>query len=871
MGLFSADDLAKINAAAQKSQTASESAKQKPSGKKAKKSMGGITSELDRISEKVREYFDGSDAILITTEDDLHNYISDAIAAGYVGIDTETTGLDRVNDTIVGTSLYFPNGLEAYIPIKHISPIFETPYPNQLSYEVVGREYQRFVDAGTRMIFANADFDLGMIYKDLHVDMIPVTFYDVILAWRCIKENEKHNGLKELYSKYVLKGAGDPMKFKDFFTPELFPFCKPEIAALYAAHDAKITYELFMWQMQFLKKDNPQCKKRHLEAISDLIFGLEIPMISVCQNLHRRGVYLEKSAERMVKRNFLPKFDQSFEKLYEMIQAVLDDPNYSAKTKQPFRDARDFNPNSYIHVKWLVYDLMKLGDGKETGTNKEVLRTYNTPVTNQILLCRSYVTLRGMFVDKLSDFATADSRIHCTFKQIGADTGRMSSDSPNMQQIPSRHGYIRRMFRATPGYVMMSSDYSKQEPAIAAYLSQDENMIQAFKDGRDIYSYTASLAFNVPYEECVEFKPDGSSYPEGKERRTGAKSITLGTLYGRSIPSIAEQIYPRATSKEEEEENNKKAQKVYDSVMNAFSGLRRFMAQSIRFVKQHGFVETILGRRRHIPDMQLPEFEFLPAKGYINPDIDPLDADNKAKADEIPQRIKDALYRELVSYKYFGQVARRIKQLYEDQHIKVINNRRRISDASREVINSQVQGSAADMTKIAMLKIENDPEWQSYGGRILIPVHDEIIAEVPMEYAEQAGKRLSELMCAAADFLPFPMKCDVETTYRWYGLEFPCPYPQPESLEDLTDDGVRWIQYHLFEYGYSLPIIKDFPEEKLEGHKSKGVNGKITDEMQSFIDDYCGIYGINRDEFINHIHAKVHTGYAPGEEPSGKD
>ena len=136
MGLFSADDLAKINAAAQKSQTASESAKKKPSGKKAKKSMGGITSELDKISEKVREYFDGSDAILITTEDDLHNYISDAIAAGYVGIDTETTGLDRVNDTIVGTSLYFPNGLEAYIPINHISPIFETPYPNQLSYDM---------------------------------------------------------------------------------------------------------------------------------------------------------------------------------------------------------------------------------------------------------------------------------------------------------------------------------------------------------------------------------------------------------------------------------------------------------------------------------------------------------------------------------------------------------------------------------------------------------------------------------------------------------------------------------------------------------------------------------------------------------------
>lgn len=528
MGLFSADDLAKINAAAQKSQIASESAKQKQTGKKAKKSMGGITSELDRISEKVREYFDGSDAILITTEDDLHNYISDAIAAGYVGIDTETTGLDRVNDTIVGTSLYFPNGLEAYIPIKHISPIFETPYPNQLDYETVGREYQRFVDAGTRIIFANADFDLGMIYKDLHVDMIPVTFYDVILAWRCIKENEKHNGLKELYSKYVLKGAGDPMKFKDFFTSELFPFCKPEIAALYAAHDAKITYELFMWQMQFLKKDNPQCKKRHLEAISDLIFGLEIPMIGVCQNLHRRGIYIEQTAAEQLKKKYSPLRNQAFEKLAVMVQDILDDPNYSTKARQPFRDANDFNPKSDIHVRWLVYDLMKLGDGKETGTGKEILSTYNTPITKQILLCRSYVTLISTFVDKIPESVASDGRVHSTFKQIGADTGRMSSKDPNAQNIPSRNGDIRRMFRATPGYVMMSSDYSRQEPAVAAYLSQDESMIQSFKEDKDIYRFIAAIAFNTTYEECREHNPDGSTYPEGKARRSAAKSVVLG-------------------------------------------------------------------------------------------------------------------------------------------------------------------------------------------------------------------------------------------------------------------------------------------------------------------------------------------------------
>ena len=252
------------------------------------------------------------------------------------------------------------------------------------------------------------------------------------------------------------------MKFSDFFTHDMFPFCKPEVAALYAAHDAKITYELFMWQMQFLKKDNPQCKKRNLEAISDLIFGLEIPMIGVCQHLHRRGIYIEQTAAKQLQKKYTPLSDQAFEKLAEMVQEILDDPNYSTKTRQPFKDAKDFNPKSDIHVRWLVYDLMKLGDGRETGTGKEILSTYNTPITKQILLCRSYVTLRSTFVDKIPESVASDGRVHSTFKQIGADTGRMSSKDPNAQNIPSRNGDIRRMFRATPGYVMMSSDYSLQ-------------------------------------------------------------------------------------------------------------------------------------------------------------------------------------------------------------------------------------------------------------------------------------------------------------------------------------------------------------------------------------------------------------------------
>lgn len=443
----------KINSTAKKSNAALA----KPERKQVSKS---ITSELDAISEKVKEYFKDSNAILITTKDQLHDYVTNAIASGYAGIDTETTGLDRLHDTIVGSSLYYPGGVECYIPSRHIVPIFEEPYKNQLSYEDIEEEFQRLADSDIKLIFANADFDLAMIYKDIHVDLIDRCYYDVQIAWRVIKENERDNALKVLYSKYVLRGKGDPMKFRDFFSPAQFPYCNPEIAKLYAANDAKITFELFRWQLPYLLKDNQKCKKHGFEAISDLVWNVEFPMIRICQMMHRRGIYLEKSMANMLYNKYIPESNAEHEKLRGMVQDIMNDPKYHTSAKCPFRTSKEFNPNSTPHVRYLVYDLLKLDGGRSGGTGKEILSTYDVPVVKQILKCRSLVTLIGTFVEKLPNSTSSDSRIHCEFKQIGADTGRMSSKNPNMQNIPSKHNDIRHMFRATPGYVLLSSDFS---------------------------------------------------------------------------------------------------------------------------------------------------------------------------------------------------------------------------------------------------------------------------------------------------------------------------------------------------------------------------------------------------------------------------
>ena len=710
MSLFNSSQMARINEVAERTKQLN---KEKPKAVR----VSTVNAELNEMSKAVQEYFKDSKAILIRTKDQLHDYVTSCIEAGYAGIDTETTGLDRQNDWIVGASLYYPGGVECYIPMKHLVPIFESPYKGQLSYEEVSEEFKRMENSSIRLIFANADYDLAMIYKDLKVDFCDRFYYDVILAWRCLKENELHNDLKFLYNKYVLKGKGDPKRFSDFFSVKLFPFSDPEIAKLYAANDAKITYDLFKWQLPYVNESHPKCKKAHLEAISRLIWDIEMPMVKVCQNMHRTGMYIDKNVANALKKRYREDYNKEMKKLQDMVQEIIDNSTVSYSGKRPFTRGSDFNPGSPPQVKYLVYDLLQVPKGNSSGTGKEVLNEINLPVTNQILKVRSLSVLINTFVDKLPNSVARDGRIHGQFKQIGADTGRMSSAEPNLQNIPSHAVDIRHMFRATPGYVMLGSDFSQQEPKLTAFVGDIKEMCEGFAHGKDAYALIASVSFNMPYEKCLEFHPDTHEYqPDGKARRSEAKSILLGVLYGRSIPSIADQLYGKRDDMTDEQKQ-KAAQKVFDAVMNAFPGLRNLMINTQNHASQYGYTETILGRRRHLPDMQLPEFEFKAMKGYVNPDVDPLDVNTLENRDEIPKHVVDDLKKEFGKYKYYGQIAKRTKQLYEEEHIRVINNRPKINDAKRQCVNSVVQGSAADLTKMAILNLCNNKRWQEIGGR----------------------------------------------------------------------------------------------------------------------------------------------------------
>ena len=414
MGLFKQSTVDQVNAIAAKSKELVPQTK--PVSTKS------ITDQLTAISKQVTEYFSDSPAQLITTHEQLHDYITSCIETGYASIDTETTGLDRIHDTIVGWSLYTPGQVEIYIPCKHRKPIFETPYPNQFTYEECGQELQRLVDAKVRCIFANADFDIAMIYKDFKVDLSLVCFYDVILAWRCLKENERDNSLKGLYAKYPMRGKVDPKKFSDFFPVELFPHCDPKVATLYAANDAVITFRLYEWQLPYITKGSEKCTKHHLEKIADLIWNIEFPMIRVCAMLHRRGVYLDETIIAPLHVRYQQKLDSVRAELAAAVQTLIDEKDTAVNRRRPFRTGTEFNSNSNVHVLYVLKNLLGLD---VTSTGKEVLNDVDHPVAKIILDERKMVKLLGTYIDKMPNVAASDSRVHCSYKSIGAATGRM--------------------------------------------------------------------------------------------------------------------------------------------------------------------------------------------------------------------------------------------------------------------------------------------------------------------------------------------------------------------------------------------------------------------------------------------------------------
>lgn len=534
-----------------------------------------------------------------------------------------------------------------------------------------------------------------------------------------------------------------------------------DVAYLYAANDPMITYELAEFQRPFLT-DTEVCREYELQDVAKIFHELEMPLVPIVSEMEDTGVFLDLEVQQKLSEKYNKLMSEAaveFEETLSLYESEIEE--YRIKQGSSCKLPEKINPASPEQLSILLYDIMKLppvSKKKPRGTGEEILEQFDNPLVTALLRFRKASKLVSTYVDKFPKIINAKTgRIHARFNQLGTITGRFSSDDPNLQNIPSHAKDIRKMFKASDGYVMLSCDYSAQEPRLTVHLAQDEKGIQAYIDGKDLYAEIASLAFNVPYDDCLEFRPDGTHNPEGKERRSRAKAILLGINYDKGIPAIADDLHI----------SKKLAQEIYDAVLNAFPKLKTFREESRQMARDLGYVTTAWGRKRRLPDMQLDTYEFYWKDG-VSKDYDPL-ADDEDQNTEVPEEIVTYYWNKLAGCKSFKQHQAVIEEA-NNEGIKVVDNRMKIADATRMCVNARVQGSAADLTKFAMLSISRCEELKQLGFRLLIQVHDEIIGECPEENKIRCAELLSECMINAAS-LSVPLKCDVEITKCWYENE----------------------------------------------------------------------------------------------------
>lgn len=458
------------------------------------------------------------DYILIRDTDSLSEYFNSILENGICAIDTETTSLNPITTTLVGVCLYTPNNKPAYVPINHISYITQARTKNQLTEADILKQLTRCTDV--KWIMHNAKFDIRVIRNQVGIKLS--CYWDTMLAARCLNENESA-ALKNLHLKYCNSKDTEALTYDALFSGIPFSLIPVKTAYLYAAGDAVKTFELYEFQKQHLNR-------RKLPGPYKVFTELEMGVLPVVCDMEDTGITLDVDLCKQLSEKYTAMKQASLDRFYSSLEPYAD-KIAKYRSANPSKLSDPITISSPTQMAILLYDIMGLQSpdaGKPRGTGEEIISNLDTEVADCILEYRGIEKLLSTYIDKMPTIMLDDGRIHCSFNQYGAATGRFSSDSPNMQNIPSHNKEIRRMFRASDGCVLVSSDFSQQEPRVLAYASGDNNMREAYLTGKDIYAWIASFIYKVPYEDCKEFFPDGTTNPEGKKRRQSCKSIILG-------------------------------------------------------------------------------------------------------------------------------------------------------------------------------------------------------------------------------------------------------------------------------------------------------------------------------------------------------
>lgn len=648
----------------------------------------------------------------IRTPERLKEYMDHCKQSGEYVLDVETTGLDIYNDILVGICLYTPGETSAYVPFNH-TDLQNVRVADQMSEEQVRDIVIPYLqDQELRCINHNIKFDnkkLAWDWKQIIVNI----YWDTLIAGYVLNENEPH-GLKPLYNKYILHGKGSSEDYGDLFEGIPFNYVPIEVATVYGANDGFKTYALYKFQAQYLREDHPREDFRKMYYV---FREVEMPLIPLCTDMEMRGVEIREDFAKELSEDFnkeLVEVEAKCDAYVEQFkQYILDHNNLMRLTKGTCK----INYSSPQQVAALFYDIFKLRSvsrKEPRGTGDKIIQKFlSTAKKKDTKKSREFAEflenyqrfkeikkLLGTYVDKIPQVKEPKiNAVYTTYNQYGAKTGRFSSSDTvskiNLQNIPSKEKRIRKIFKARDGYKLVGGDFSQIEPRVLAFLSGDESMINAYKEGKDLYAIMGSQVYQLPYEDCREFYPDGTVNAEGKHRRTTMKSVLLGIMYERGATAIGEQFNKSAEW----------AQQLIDNFYKSFPKINQYRLKIENMAETYGYVTTITGRKRRLPDMQLED--------------------------------KD-------DYRY--------------------------QEAHRQSLNSVIQGSSADIMKLSMIAIYNDPRYKALDCHMIITVHDELIMEVPEEHIKEGAELLVGTMKRVGhSLIDLPMSVDAEVNDYWYG------------------------------------------------------------------------------------------------------
>lgn len=648
----------------------------------------------------------------IRTPERLKEYMDHCKQSGEYVLDVETTGLDIYNDILVGICLYTPGETSAYVPFNH-TDLQNVRVADQMSEEQVSDIVIPYLqDQELRCINHNIKFDnkkLAWDWKQIIVNI----YWDTLIAGYVLNENEPH-GLKPLYNKYILHGKGSSEDYGDLFEGIPFNYVPIEVATVYGANDGFKTYALYKFQAQYLREDHPREDFRKMYYV---FREVEMPLIPLCTDMEMRGVEIREDFAKELSEDFNKEMVEVEAKcdayVEQFKQYILDHNNLMRLTKGTCK----INYSSPQQVAALFYDIFKLRSvsrKEPRGTGDKIIQKFlSTAKKKDTKKSREFAEflenyqrfkeikkLLGTYVDKIPQVKEPKiNAVYTTYNQYGAKTGRFSSSDTvskiNLQNIPSKEKRIRKIFKARDGYKLVGGDFSQIEPRVLAFLSGDESMINAYKEGKDLYAIMGSQVYQLPYEDCREFYPDGTVNAEGKHRRTTMKSVLLGIMYERGATAIGEQF----------NKSDEWAQQLIDNFYKSFPKINQYRLKIENMAETYGYVTTITGRKRRLPDMQLED--------------------------------KD-------DYRY--------------------------QEAHRQSLNSVIQGSSADIMKLSMIAIYNDPRYKALDCHMIITVHDELIMEVPEEHIKEGAELLVGTMKRVGhSLIDLPMSVDAEVNDYWYG------------------------------------------------------------------------------------------------------